>query len=350
MADFDTDSLEIRQARIRSLLDVPPPALLRRRADIVRALRGFLDTRGFIEIEAPHVVPVCGQEIHIEPLTLPLTLPHLHEPQIAYLHTSPEFAMKKLLGAGYEQIYALGKVFRAQEVTALHNIEFTMLEWYAAQMSAAEMRAQTQAMIEHVLTNTLHAHEREEVADAFVFEEICVRDLFRQYAGIDFDQIAPFDDAHLRAEAQRVKVRVLPDEPFDDVFDRIMLDLIFPHLQRAVFIHDYPIELAALAQSCPGRPRYGERFELFVKGVELCNGFGELTCAQEQRARLEQEQSARQQRGLKSYPVDERFLSALSGISSAAGNALGVDRLVMLLLGQSSVRQVMAFHAGNLFV
>lgn len=267
-----------------------------------------------------------------------------HGVRRGYLHTSPELAMKKLLGCGYERIYALGKVWRAGEITARHNVEFTLLEWYRTGFGATELMAETEALV--------RAAVGERVPDTVpreAFRRWRVADAFRECAGIDFDTLAVGDAAGFAAAARAGGVRVPDDEPWDDVFNRVHLELIEPQLSGAVFLYEYPLEQAVLARRSLERPRYAERFELFVDGLELCNGFAELTDAVEQRARFAAEQEARRALGRPVYPVDEDFLTALGTMPAAAGNALGIDRLVMLALDETEIDRVMAFSTSRLF-
>jgi lysyl-tRNA synthetase class 2 len=249
--------------------------------------------------------------------------------------------MKKLLGCGYERIYALGKVWRAGEITERHNVEFTLLEWYRAGFGAGELMDETEALVRAAVP-------ADKVPDT-PFRRWRVADAFRACAGIDFDALA-IDDAAAFAEAARTAgVRVPDTEPWDDIFNRVHLELLEPHLQGAVFLYDYPLEQAVLARRSPSAPRYAERFELFVDGLELCNGFAELTDPVEQRARFVAEQAARRALGKPAYPLDEDFLTALATMPESAGNALGIDRLVMLALGAATIGEVMAFATPRLF-
>lgn len=255
-----------------------------------------------------------------------------------YLHTSPEYAMKKLLGCGYERIYSLGKVWRAGEITTRHNVEFTLLEWYRAGFGAHQLMDETEALVRVAAPGKVpETFRRWRVADAF-----------REH-GIDFDRLEIDDSEAFAAAARAAGIRVPEHEPWDDVFNRVHLELIEPRLCGAVFLYDYPVEQAVLARRSATQPRYAERFELFVDGLELCNGFAELTDPVEQRARFVAEQAHRHALGKPVYPLDEDLLTALATMPEAAGNALGIDRLVMLALGLSEIDQVIAFSTGRLF-
>jgi lysyl-tRNA synthetase class 2 len=317
------------------------------RAALVRELRRFFGERDYLEIEPPTLLPTTGLEIHISSLVSSVsaaTLQSKGERQKAYLHTSPELAMKKLVASGYDRIFAVCKVFRDGEVSERHNVEFTMLEWYRAHAHAEELMQETEALV-RTLANTVAGAPR---VLQQPFRRVSFREAFMAL-GINFDAIAEGDVQAFARAAERAGVRTANDDAFDDVFHRVCLEKIDPTLTGAVFVHDYPVELAVLARRNPARPRYAERFELFVDGLELCNGFGELTDATEQRSRFVAEQQERARRGLPVYPLDEPFLTALSTMPTCAGNALGVDRLVMLLLNERTIDAVLPFSTRRLF-
>lgn len=266
----------------------------------------------------------------------------------AYLHTSPEFAMKKMLGAGFDQLFTVTRVFRNDEVTERHNIEFSMLEFYEAGMDVVGMMDTTEALLRHCAVG-FALKELGGVALELPFRRARVADLLREHAQIDLDLVAVGDAGAFADAARRAGIVVPQDEPFDDVFNRVYLEKIEAHLRGPIFIYDYPIELAVLARRNPLNPRYAERFELFVGDLELCNGFGELTDPVEQRARLVEEQQLRIARGLPGYPIDEGFLRALQTMPACAGNAVGVDRLVMVMTGAKNIAEISAFSSSSLF-
>jgi len=294
------------------------------RAAAVRAIRAFFDERGFVEVETPQVVPSPGLDVHLDALSV-----HgLDAPR--WLATSPEYQMKRLLALGMPRIYQLGKSFRRGELGAHHQPEFTMLEWYRAGAGAAEVMRDTEELVEHVCRAVRGAPELPSgISVAAPWARATVDDAFQRFAGVRVDD-------------------VLPDE---ERFFRLLVDAIEPRLPELgpVFLTRWPASMASLARIADDDPRWAERFEAYVGGLELCNGFDELTDAAEQRARLERDQRERAARGLEVYPIDERFLEALErGMPRAGGNALGVDRLVMLVLGADRIGDVIAFPASRL--
>jgi lysyl-tRNA synthetase class 2 len=242
--------------------------------------------------------------------------------------------MKRLLSAGMSRIYQCCKVYRREELGALHQPEFTMLEWYRAFAGMQEMILDTEALVFFVVSSLrggrtslpVRTPEPQELDITPPWERLSVREAFERYADRALD-------------------RVLPDEA---LFHRVLAEQIEPQLgqHRPTVLTHYPAAMASLARLCPQDPTVAERFEVYVRGVELCNGFGELADDAEQRARLQADLRARRAHGRREYPLDERFLAALAdGIPPSGGNALGFDRLVMLALGADAIDEVVAFPA-----
>jgi lysyl-tRNA synthetase class 2 len=298
---------------------------LRKRADVLAALRETMDARGVLEVETPLVVPSPGLDVHLDAIEVRASEPR-------FLVTSPEYQMKRLLSAGLGDVYQLGKCFRRGEVGPRHQPEFTMLEWYRSPGTLEQVLEDTEALVRAAAAaafRTTFAGERGEISLEGRFERLSVADAFRRHAGCDV-----FD--------------VLPDE---ERFFRIVVETIEPALgrERPVFLTRWPASMASLARLCDDDPRFAERAELFVDGLELSNGFGELTDPVEQRQRLERDQAQRRAMGLPIYPIDERFLAALEdGIPPSGGNALGVDRLVMLVCGTRDIDDVVAIPASRI--
>jgi lysyl-tRNA synthetase class 2 len=300
---------------------------LRARAKALRAVREFFDARAFLEVETPAIVPSPGLDLHLDAFEIP---------DAGYLITSPEYQMKRLLAGGVPRCYQVCRCFRRGEVGRRHNPEFTMVEWYRSFAGAPEVMDDTEALVRHV-ARALGAAERLEVGNQRVdlegpFERIPVADAFARWAGVSRD------DAIALASHD------------EERFFRLLVDQVEPRLAevpRPVFLVDYPAPFASLARLSPEDPRVAERFELYVAGVELCNGFGELTDAAEQRARLARDQDERRRAQKPVYPIDERFLAALAeGMPPAGGNALGFDRLVAVCLGTDTIGDVTAFPVG----
>jgi lysyl-tRNA synthetase class 2 len=310
------------------------------RARALAAIRAFFGARAFLEVQTPAIVPSPGLDLHLDAFEVPFRAgPGARapaEPRCGYLITSPEYQMKRLLAGGVPRCFQLCACFREGEVGSRHNPEFTMLEWYRAFTGVDAIIAETEALVREV-ARALGCGEALTVNGARVamdapFERLAVGDAFARYAGM------PAEEAITLATRD------------EDAFYRILVETVEPALARAerpVFLLDYPAPFASLARLRESDPRVAERFELYVAGVELCNGFGELTDPVEQRARLERDQAERRRAGKPVYPIDERFLAALEeGMPPSAGNALGVERLVAVCLGHDRIGEVTAFPAG----
>ncbi len=314
---------------------------LARRGAILAAARAFFRARRFTEVETPVLQLSPGLEPHLKPFATMLADPLGGPDRAMYLHTSPEFAMKKLLAAGIARPYQLARVFRNEERSALHHPEFTMLEWYRANEGYEAIMDDCLAL----LAACAPSYSRGTVAcDARArAQRITVADAFHRHAGIDVLASAG-DGAALAAEAARIGVDPGTTGDWEDIYFRIFLDRIEPHLGHPAptLLIEYPARMAALARLKPGDPRVAERFELYVCGVELANGFGELTDPEEQRARFATDRARRRALyGTDGPPVDEDFLAALAHMPPSAGVALGFDRLVLLATGAARIEDVL---------
>jgi elongation factor P--(R)-beta-lysine ligase len=289
-----------------------------------------------------------GNETHLHGFKTGLRLPDgsRHD---SYLHTSPEFAMKKLLSAGERQIFTLANVFRNRERTALHAPEFVMLEWYrtdAALESLMEDCVALMRLAAHVAGAKVFMYRGREASPFDPPERLTVRDAFRRYADIDlYDSLpsnGPAEAETLARQAKTSGVRVAPDDDWSDIFSRILSERVEPNLGigRPTVLHAYPASEAALAQVRRDDRRIAERFEVYCCGVELANAFHELRDPSEQRLRFAS--SMKKQRRIfgVSYPIDEDFLAALADMPDASGAALGFDRLIMLATGAERVESV----------
>jgi lysyl-tRNA synthetase class 2 len=317
---------------------------LHARAKIADAVRGYFRGRGFVEVETPALQVSPGLEPHLQAFATRLREPFGERQVPRYLHTSPEYAMKKLLAAGETRIFQLGHVFRNEARSPTHHPEFTMLEWYRAGAGWRAVAEDALGVL-GVAAAAAGASElrwQERHATSTAGEWLSVQEAFLGHAGIDLLATAG-DVARLSLAAQRVGVRPQPKDTWEDVFFRVLLDCIEAKLgsPAPTILHSYPAALAALARLDPDDPRVAERFELYVCGLELANGFGELTDAGEQRRRFEAEREAKQRLGFEVYPIDEDFLAALAAMPPAAGAALGFDRLVMVATGAPSVEDVL---------
>lgn len=285
---------------------------LRARARALGAIREWFSEEHFVEVDTPVRVRTPGLDLHVDAL-----------PQArGHLVTSPEFFMKRLLVGGLPRIYQLAHCFRADERGAQHEPEFMLLEWYRAFSGAEQLMHDTESIVRCVVEEL-----GKRIAVKAPFERITVRAAFQRFA------------------SERDAVSLAKKDP--DRYFELLVDRVEPALEklgRPIFLVEYPLSEASLARASPNDPTVAERFELYLSGVELCNGFGELTEPAEQRRRFQKDRSLRKRLGRPDYPLDERFLSALrEGMPEAGGNALGVDRLIALALGATSIQEVMAF-------
>jgi lysyl-tRNA synthetase class 2 len=322
--------------------------LLRLRGRIKAGLRAFFEDDGFVEVECGALAVSPGNETHLHAFETCLTAPDGQD-RTLYLHTSPEFAAKKLLAAGESRIFEFARVFRNRERGRLHAPEFTMLEWYRARAPYRAVIADSLALVARagVIAGGALRH-RDRVCDAQAEAEwLTVADAFTIHAGIDLlatlsDQGAP-DRDRLATRARRGGIDVGEDDDWSDIFSKILTLRIEPRLGvgRPTILYEYPACEAALAQVAPHDPRLAERFELYACGVELANGFGELTDARLQRARFRADMAKKASRYGQAYPLDEDFLAALAQMPPASGVALGFDRLVMLATGAPNIDAVL---------
>jgi elongation factor P--(R)-beta-lysine ligase len=320
---------------------------LQARRRILAALRRQLEAQDFVEVETAILQKSPGNEAHLHAFATELVGPDRTRMAL-HLHTSPEFACKKLLAAGERRIFEFARVFRNRERGALHHPEFTMLEWYRVDEPYEAVMADCAEFLAAAATAAAATQFtfRGRSADPFAApEHLTVAAAFARHAGIDLPATLcggePDRDA-LAAQAQAVGIKLAADDGWSDIFSRVLVERIEPHLGngRATLLTEYPRAEAALARAKPGEPAVAERFELFVCGVELANGFGELTDPLEQRCRLEAEMTRKQRLYGERYPIDEEFLAALALMPPASGCALGFDRLVMLATGASRIDQV----------
>lgn len=315
-----------------------------KRLQIIKLIREFFWREGFAETDTPVTVALPGQEPELNPMPI-----IMHDERGAacqfYLQTSPEFAMKKLLAAGFEKIFQICKCFRDYEsFGGLHNPEFTMIEWYRANATYLDIMDDTENLFKFVA-------ERLEVTSppplylplikGENWDRKTMKQVWQEQAGANLD-----DHLTQSAMVQLARARgyaCADDESYEDAFYKIFLNEIEPKLgiERPVFLYEYPVGMASLSRVCAHDPRYAERFELYIGGLELANAFGELTDAQEQKNRLEADRAKREAAGKTVYPVDPDFIAALAaGISQTGGIALGVDRMIMLFTGANDINEV----------
>lgn len=293
------------------------------RARASRSARQFFESRAFLEVQTPIRVATPGLDAHV----------HAVRSAPKWLITSPEHHMKRLLVGGAPRIFQITQCFREDESGPLHEPEFSMLEWYRAFSDHEELMRDTEQLVFEVARAVAGTHVLSWAGHSIdltpPFPRLSISRAFEKYAdGADALQLAETDEKR---------------------FFELYIDRVEPALarrRRPVFLTDYPVSQAALARRSPKNPRTAQRFELYIAGVELCNGFAELTDAKEQRQRFQAERRQRRRLGQPVYPLDEPFLAALSeGLPPSGGNALGLERLIMLVSGAGSLQDVMAFPA-----
>jgi elongation factor P--(R)-beta-lysine ligase len=300
------------------------------RARIAGGVRGWLAREGFVEVETPALQVSPGLEPHLHAFATELRDPHGGAPRTLYLRTSPEFALKKLLAAGMPKLFELARSYRNAERSSTHHPEFTMLEWYRAGATYDALCADCESLLRVAAESAGAARLRWRGAECDPFapaERLTVADAFAKHAGVTLTE--------LRRGGR---------EAFEDAFFRAFLERVEPKLGvgRATLLVDWPLELAALARAKPGAPDLCERVELFACGLELANGWSELTDPAEQRRRFERDQAEKARLYGERYPIDPDFMAALEhGLPESAGMALGFDRLVMCATGAERIEDVL---------
>lgn len=307
--------------------------MLAKRARLLARMRGFFAERGILEVETPVLSAAASVEPHLHSFATDYSGPGAPVAGTLYLHTSPEFPMKRLLAAGSGPIYQLARVFRDGEAGRRHNPEFTLLEWYRPGFDHFALMDELEALLQAVAVEDPPP----------VAERLTYREAFQRYAGID--PFAPVSAlcAHAAAYAPPAGRRETDSDFWRDL---ILVHEVEPHLGRdcPCFVYHYPASQASLARIDPHEPKLAQRFELYWHGLELANGFNELGDAQEQARRFESDRERRATLGLSAVAADTRLLAALeSGLPACAGVAVGVDRLLMALTGVDDIRQVLAF-------
>ena len=310
---------------------------LHRRASLTQSVRSFFGSRGYIEVETPYAVASPGEEVHLRAFATVRHRPDGGSEKL-WLHTSPEFAMKRLLVAGSGPIFQFARVWRNGEGSALHAAEFTMLEWYRPGAGIDGLIAETTALLRSALPPVVRC--RGITTDLSRFERLTVAEAFSIHVGVDL--LAIGEDAAGLAAAAGTTLR--PAETWEDLFFRLLLERIEPALGRRhpTFLTHWPAAQAALARRNPADPRVAERFELFICGIELANAFVELTDPVEQRARFMADRARRHALYGAEWALDEDFLAALAlGMPPSAGIAFGFDRLAMIASGADRIGQVL---------
>ncbi len=316
------------------------------RAALIRAVREWFDAQGFLEVETPALQVCPVMDVHILGIETPVRGVDREPEKTLYLHTSPEFAMKKLLVAGLPKIYQICHVYRDAEDSCLHSREFTMIEWYRAEAGYEEIMGDCEELVRscaRTLSVEVLRH-RDMVCDPFQnWRWLSVCEAFDEYAGIDLAAFLEDTDG-FRVRVREAGLHAADDDFWDDLFFRVMAEKIEPFLGVGVpvILYDYPVCMASLSRRKPDDPRFAERFELYICGLEIGNAFSELTNADEQRRRFAEEMDLKEQIYGDRYPVDEDFLAALEhGMPESGGIAVGIDRLAMVFSGAETIDEVL---------
>jgi len=327
---------------------------LESRSEIVFGIREFFRGRGFLEVETPTVVALPGMEPNLEPLQTEVTR-NDGARFAAHLITSPEYACKKLLAAGFRRIFEITRCYRNGEPwDGGHNPEFTMIEWYRAAADYTAIMADTEELVAELAQRfrggTKIAYQGRDIDVAAPWDRLTVAEAFERFVGIDLTAMIDDPERFRQALTER-GLEAGDGDTFDDMFFRVFLRDIEPRLgeKKPVILYEYPRQMASLARIKVADPRFAERFEAYACGLELCNAFSELTDASEQARRLEEEAAERVRLGRHAYPIDRQFIEAVGMMPEAAGIALGVDRLVMLLTDTPTIKDVLFFPANDIF-
>lgn len=291
--------------------------VLTERARIIQDIRGFFINRGYLEVETPHRIPANAPEPHIDAVASGAWA----------LHTSPELAMKRLLAAGHEQLFQICRVWRGGERGQYHLPEFTLLEWYRTGVDYHALMTECMELLFILAPEGKLPRQGRAIDLTTPWEQMTIAGAFARYASISLD-----------------------DAIAANRFEEVLTTEIEPHLGKSqpTFLTEYPTSLAALARAKPGEPQVAERFELYIDGLELANAFSELTDPREQRSRFESDEGVRRAAGKTPYPLPEKFLTELATMPEAAGIALGIDRLIMLLTDTVNIDEVVTFTPDEL--
>lgn len=332
----------------KMVLDLHFAEKIKKRGRVVECIRNFFRGRNFLEVETPQMVRLPGMEPYLD--TFKTTFfDQSGSQKDQYLITSPEYAMKKILVSGEEKIFQICKSFRNKETDSeLHNPEFTLLEWYRSYASYEDIMKDTEELIEYTAKDILGKpnilYKGSQIDVSTPWPRIKIKDLFRDFAGIDYEIFENTEKFRVAVKEKGYKVD--ENTSYDDLFFYVFMNEIEPKLgfEKPVIVYEYPASMAALSKKCEDNSGYAERFEVYIAGVELCNAFTELNDPIEQKQRLEDERQQRIKMGKEDYAVDQSFIGALElGMPPAGGNALGVDRLAMLITDTHDIRDMMFF-------
>ncbi|MDD2714701.1 MAG: EF-P lysine aminoacylase EpmA [Candidatus Wallbacteria bacterium] len=309
--------------------------MIKGRFRLLKTIREFFDRKGYLEVETPELSPYATLDANIASFESCLNGFPL------YLQTSPEYYMKELLSMGFDSIFQLCKAFRYGEIGKIHNPEFTILEWYITGHDYNYMMRETEELVREVLGEKIRKDWEPP------FERRSIRELFAAILKIDLDRCLTKET--LQEACLKSKLTLTSDGEWEDLFFKLLLTYIEPTFKgKAVFLCDYPEKLGSMARPSVKNSLYAERFELYLDGIEICNGFSELTDAGHQKKRFVSDQTERRLRGQPVYEINDRFLEVLSnGLPACTGNALGVDRLYQVLTGEPTIHSFLPFSFRN---
>lgn len=322
--------------------------IAQKRAQIIQEIRNFFNKQKFTEVETPIMVPIPGMEPYLTPFETTLHLGD-NKTHKLYLNTSPEIQMKKLLGEGFENIFNINKVFRDGEIYGpMHNPEFTMLEWYRCNADYKDLMKDCENLITTLVKNLSPknqiTYDNHKIDLSLPWLRKTTNELFIEYCDIDLNEKKTYES--LKKAALKKGFDTNGCDTWDDIYFKIFLNHIEPKIPpgRPLFVYDYPASQAALAKLNPQNIFFAQRVELYIAGIELANGFSELTNSEEQRQRLTEEQELRKKLGKTVFEIDEEFLASLESIrKNCSGIALGIDRLIMILLNKPTIEEVLLF-------
>ena len=338
LADVDK---RYRQRYLDLIANAPARGIFQVRSQVIAAIRQFLNQRGFLEVETPVLQPSAGGA-----LARPFTTHHHALDQDFYLRIAPELHLKRLLIGGFDRVYELGRIFRNEGVSTKHNPEFTMLESYEAYVDYQDVMSTVEEMVSEVCQRVTGS-DKVKFGDETInlkspWPRLELHQAIEKYSGIDFEKYPDADS--LRAEMLKLKMEVDPQKDRGRLIDELISTFVEPKLMQPAFLVDYPVEMSPLAKAKPDNNRLVERFEAFAGGMEIANAFTELNDPIEQRERFIRQQKARKAEADVEEVIDQDFLLALEyGMPPAGGLGVGIDRLVMLLTGQQSIREVILF-------
>jgi lysyl-tRNA synthetase class 2 len=316
------------------------------RSRIMKSIREFFELNDFIEVEVPILTPYPTLDSNIVSMET-IIKDDSGNSHTLFLHTSPEHCMKKLISAGAEKIFFLGKVFRNQELTNLHNPEFTLLEWYRINSNYKDIQKDTQNLVCYIAKNIFSTdqinYQGSKILLNSSWEYMTIRNLFKEKVGIDLDHCQ--DTESLKNSLAKLNINFLPEDDWETLFFRLFIERIESDIgfSQPTFVMDYPYRMALMAQKKAGTTNWVERTELYIAGIELANGYSELIDPDELLKRFIKEQAKKKEEGY-DYHIDEDLILALkSGMPSSAGIAFGVDRLIMLFTNQTHIKNVLFF-------